>query len=273
MWRQNGGAKNTGSRKTYALLELATSDFHHNSSGSALASFKSAVSRWSYRILENFEHLLETAPQPTDLLHEAAALKIVVTSREALNLREEWQHQVDGLSYPDANTGEAPERFSAGQLFVRHARRVRPGFSLADEQAGVVQICRLVEGTPLALELAASWAKSMTCSEIAVEIQQNLDFLATRLHDVPDRHQSMPAVFNHSWALLGPQEQAVFKRLAVFCGPFRRQAAGDRAVWVGPERRRFGQCLGCALAVSAGASNCGKNAIYAVAPFDFGRHC
>lgn len=176
-------------------------------------------------ILDNFEHLLAAVAELTGLLREAAGFKVLVTSREALNSQEEWLYPVDGLPYPADDRPEELESFSAVQLFVRCARRVRPGFSLAEELAGVAQICRLVEGTPLAIELAASWAKSLTCAEIAAEIRQNLGFLASRLWDVPSRHRSMKAVFNHSWQLLSPQEQAVFKQLAVFRGGFRREAA------------------------------------------------
>jgi predicted ATPase/DNA-binding CsgD family transcriptional regulator/uncharacterized protein HemY len=159
------------------------------------------------------------------LLRVAPAVKLLVTSREALNLPEEWLFPVEGMSYPAGAQTEAPEAFSAVQLFVGCAQRIRPDFSLTDEQEGVVRICRLVEGTPLALELAASWVKVLSCAEIATEIQRNLDFLATRQRGVPDRHQSMKAVFNHSYGLLDPEEQVVFKRLAVFRGGFRRQAA------------------------------------------------
>ena len=176
-------------------------------------------------ILDNFEHLLAAGPQLTELLRAAAGLKMLVTSREALRLQEEWLYPVEGLPYPADDRPEAVEGFSAVQLFQRCAERGRPGFSLAEERAGVVQICRLVEGTPLALELAAAWTKSLTCAEIATEIQQNLDFLTTRLQGVPSRHRSMQAVFNHSWTLLSPPEQMVFQRLAVFRGPFRRLAA------------------------------------------------
>lgn len=176
-------------------------------------------------VLDNFEHLLEGVSLLTELLRASAGLKLLVTSREALNLQEEWLYQVDGLPYPEAHRPDHLESFSAVQLFVRCAQRVRPGFSLENEQAGVAEICRLVEGTPLAIELAASWAKTLTCADIAAEIRHNLDFLATRLRDVPGRHQSMQAVFNRSWELLSPTEQAVFKRLAVFRGAFRRLAA------------------------------------------------
>src|SRR5690606_36350076 len=113
----------------------------------------------------------------------------------------------------------------AVQLLVERVRRVRPGFSPHDEQTGLLRICRLVEGMPLALELAASWARSLDCATIAAEIERNLAFLSSALRNVPDRHRNMQAVFAHSWSLLAPDEQAVFPRLAVFRGGFRREAA------------------------------------------------
>lgn len=187
-------------------------------------------------LLDNFEHLVTGAGLLTDLLQTAPTLKILVTSREALNLPEEWLLPVTGLPYPEAlphNTAlmaekappEEVEAYSAVQLFAGYAQRLRPDFSLAAEWAGVVHICQLVEGTPLALELAAAWVKTLSCAEIAAEIQRNLDFLTTHRRSEPDRHQSMKAVFNQSYALLDPEEQAIFKRLAVFRGGFRRDAA------------------------------------------------
>lgn len=102
---------------------------------------------------------------------------------------------------------------------------MRHDFSLADDRASVTRICQLVEGMPLALELAASWTKTIPCAAIADEIGRNLDFLATSLRDMPEQHRSIRAVFDHSWSLLSQQEQQVFKRLSVFRGGFRREAA------------------------------------------------
>lgn len=176
-------------------------------------------------LLDNFEHLLAGATLLTHLLRASSGVKLLVTSREALNLQEEWLYPVSGLPYPDTEQPDALETASAVQLFINCARRVRPDFSPDHEREGVANICRLVEGTPLALELAASWVKTLTCAEIVAEIRRNLDFLATRLRDVPQRHQSMQAVFDQSWQFLSRPEQAVFKRLAVFRGSFRRHAA------------------------------------------------
>jgi predicted ATPase/DNA-binding NarL/FixJ family response regulator len=177
-------------------------------------------------VLDNFEHLLEGGSDLLAcLLAEAPGLKLLITSREVLNLLEEWLYPVAGLVYPSHANVENLASYGAVQLFVERARRVRPSFDLDAEKQGVVRICRLVEGMPLALELAAAWAKTLTAGVIADEIQRNLEFLSTRLRNVPEQHRSIQAVFAQSWSLLSPREQAVFQMLSVFRGGFDRVAA------------------------------------------------
>ena len=120
-----------------------------------------------------------------------------------------------------------PGAYSAVQLFVERARQVRGDLALADEQAAVIRVCQLVEGMPLALELAAVWTKALPTDEIAAEIQRSLDFLSTSLRNVPQRHQSMQAVFEQTWRRLSDEEQRVFSALSVFSGGFRREAAAS----------------------------------------------
>jgi DNA-binding CsgD family transcriptional regulator len=117
------------------------------------------------------------------------------------------------------------ESHGAVALFANRARQVRPDFSLAEEAEAVVQICHQTEGLPLALELAASWVRTLSCGEIAAEIQANLDFLTSRLQDVPPQHQSMRAVFRQSLGRLPPERQATFARLSVFRDGFERAPA------------------------------------------------
>ena len=176
-------------------------------------------------VLDNFEHLLDGADQLTELLEAAPDIKLLVTSREVLNLQEEWSYPVRGLRYPESDDAGQPDTFSAVQLFVERARQVRADLSLADEQAAVIRVCRLVEGMPLALELAAVWARVLPVKEIAVEIQRSLDFLSTSLRNVPQRHQSMYAVFEQTWWRLTDEERRVFRALSVFSGGLRREAA------------------------------------------------
>ncbi|MCC6457478.1 MAG: tetratricopeptide repeat protein [Caldilineaceae bacterium] len=182
-------------------------------------------------VMDNFEHLLDGVRLLTTILEAAPQVKLLVTSRETLHLQEEWLYPIEGLDYPKASTnplGDAKldaTAYSAMQLFAERARHMRRGFSLSDELVDVAAICQIVEGMPLALELAAAWTQTMSCRAIAAEIQRDLDFLATEWRNVPDRQRSMRAVFAHSRHMLTPTEQEVFKRLSIFRGGFRREAA------------------------------------------------
>lgn len=176
-------------------------------------------------ILDNFEHVLDGADLMGDILQVAPHVQILVTSREALNLQEEWVRKVRGMRVPDTDQLDQIEAYSAVKLFMDRAHQIRGDFSPDDEQACVIRVCRLVGGMPLAIELAAAWLKRLTCADVANEIERNLDFLTTRMRNVPERHRSMRAVFEHSWNLLEKDERAVFKQCAVFRGGFRREAA------------------------------------------------
>jgi predicted ATPase/DNA-binding SARP family transcriptional activator len=183
-------------------------------------------------VLDNFEHLL-SAPGGNnngrdlvlDMVRAAPKLKLLVTSRERLNLQSEWLLTLHGLPYPPAETVFGQGTFEAVELFAQGAHRVRPEFSLSAEWPEVVRICRMLDGMPLGIELAATWVSMMPCAEIVQELSQGLSLLSTRLHDVPARHKSLEAVFSQSWHLLSEPERAVFKRLSVFRGGFDRQAA------------------------------------------------
>jgi predicted ATPase/DNA-binding SARP family transcriptional activator len=180
-------------------------------------------------VLDNFEHLIDGADLLADVLRQTQ-VTLLVTSRERLNLQGEWLFSVQGLALPlcSSDAPPAPElaHNDAVQLFAQSARRVRSDFTLsAENQAEVVAICQLVGGMPLAIELAAAWVRVLSCREIAGEIEQSITFLTTTLRDVPERHRSLAAVFDHSWRLLSPEEQAVLPKLSLFRGGFRRQAA------------------------------------------------
>lgn len=181
-------------------------------------------------VLDNFEHLVEGAELVTELLQSAPALKVLVTSRERLMVQGEWIFEVQGLPVPPIEQMEHLAGYSAVTLFVQSARRVRPGFTLsAENQAHVVQICRLVEGMPLGIELAAAWVHLLSCQEIAQEIARTIDFLTVNRRDVPHRHRSLRAAFDHSWQLLTAEEQRVIRQLSVFRGGFDRELAAQVA--------------------------------------------
>jgi len=161
-----------------------------------------------------------------EFLQQAPAVKLLVTSREALNLQEEWVFEVHGLAYPEIEQEEGFEEYAAVALFVQRARRSRPTFVLnAEDENGIARICHLVEGMPLAIELAATWVRVLSPAEIAKEIESSLDFLSASARDLAERHHSMRAVFDRSWEMLSTDEQQVLRQLSIFRGGFQRRAA------------------------------------------------
>jgi predicted ATPase/transcriptional regulator with XRE-family HTH domain len=187
-------------------------------------------------VLDNLEHLLihspghdekdDTALLLTNLLQRLPNLKILATSRERSNLQEEWIIDLHGLPVPASDQTNGLEDYSAVALFLQRARQSRADFELLPaERLSLVKVCQLVEGTPLAIELAAAWVAMLSLEEIAQEIASNLDFLTNPMRNVPERHRSLRAVFAHSWKLLSDEERGVLFRLAVFRGGFQRQEA------------------------------------------------
>lgn len=180
-------------------------------------------------VLDNFEQLLDQAECIGALLTAAPRLRLLVTSREALNIQEEWFHPINGLSIPCADddiSGVAQlAHFDAIRLFEQHARRVRSDFTLSRVREPVVRLCRLVDGIPLALELAASWLKVVPVEQVVTALERDLDILTTRDRNIPERHRSMRVVLNESWAQLSPEQQHILAGMAVFVGGCTAEAA------------------------------------------------
>ncbi|HTV19574.1 MAG TPA: hypothetical protein VMG12_12900, partial [Polyangiaceae bacterium] len=175
---------------------------------------------------DNFEHVIGGAALVNEMLQAAAGVKVVATSRERLGLVAEAQFTLSGMNVPEAWTGHEPSGDSAVQLFIDSARRTRVGFTPNSDEAGaIVRICRLVHGMPLGIVLAASWVDTLSLPEIAGEILENVDFLRSAAGDLPSRQQSLRAVFDHSWALLGPDERTTLAAVSIFRGGFTRAAA------------------------------------------------
>jgi predicted ATPase/DNA-binding SARP family transcriptional activator len=179
-------------------------------------------------ILDNYEHLLEGAPIITEIITGSPNVQVLATSRIKLDLDGEHYFQVGGMSTPDSPLEDitSASQFSAISLFLDCAHRLQPTFTLTEENlSDVVHVCRLVNGMPLGIQLAAHWLEILTPAEIAIEINRNLDFLETSQRDLPPRQRSIRAVFDHSWILLSDQEREVFQQMSVFRGGFTRQAA------------------------------------------------
>jgi predicted ATPase/DNA-binding SARP family transcriptional activator len=177
-------------------------------------------------VLDNFEQLLANAELVKRIIQQALKITLLITSRERLALQVEHVFELAGLDYPAPEVTTDLERHQAVQLFVERAQRVQRKFQLAPDNApAVARICQLVEGLPLAIELAASTVGAQSCAAIADDIANDLRALITRLRDVPERHRSMWAAFEHSWRLLTGEEQVVFRGLSVFRGGFQLEAA------------------------------------------------
>lgn len=181
-------------------------------------------------VLDNFEHLTKASSLLSDFLSKCPNLKLLVTSRERLKLEEEYVYALEGLRYPTVLSRDVTSTDGeAMQLFRERAQQVQSRFNLEQNLADVCRICQLVEGLPLGLELAASWVRLMPCVEIANELEQGLELLVSVARNVPERHRSLRAAFESSWKLLSSKEQEVLRKLSVFVGGFRREAASEVA--------------------------------------------
>lgn len=177
-------------------------------------------------ILDNFEHLSAATPFVLDLLQQTPQVRILITSRTPLNCQAERLVTLQGFPIPFDATQHATD-LPGIQLFVERARQQVASFALdAQNVHDVARLCRLVNGNPLGMELAAHWMQHFTVAEMVSALQQqDRSLLATDQRDVPDRHRSMEAVFETSWRLLSPSAQQILAQLTVFRGAFSRQAA------------------------------------------------
>ena len=166
-------------------------------------------------LIDNFEHVLAGTDLIDRILFETPQAKILATSRTALNLDWEWRYELSGLEVDEAGI----------RLFEERAQQVRRDFDLNRELDDVIQICQLVEGMPLGIELAATWMRMLTAEELLEELGESLDILTSQQRTTTDRHRSLQAVFDYSWNLLTPREQSSLVRLSIFRESFDRAAA------------------------------------------------
>ena len=195
-------------------------------------------------LLDNLEHLTGAAETVTEILRTAPEVTILATSRTRLNAQGEYVLPLAGMNHPpqEAALDQAeldavypaepdavhPVGSDAVALFVQSARRIQPRFELTPaNQASVARICRLVEGMPLGILLAAAWTEMLTPGEIAAEISRSLDFLSLESGDLPVRQRSIRAVFDHSWGPLDERSRSTMQALSVFRGGFTWEAARE----------------------------------------------
>lgn len=177
-------------------------------------------------VLDNFEQLLGVASLIPEILISCPRVKILITSREKLNLEAEILYHLSGLQLPPEDTLEDIQDYGAVRLFLQKASQVCPGFSLdANNTLAVIHICKLLDGNALGILLAAAWLEYFSPAEIITEIQQNLDFLSHEQRDAEARHFGMRAVFDSSFNRLDEHLQAIFRRLSIFRSGFDLPAA------------------------------------------------
>jgi predicted ATPase/DNA-binding XRE family transcriptional regulator len=189
-------------------------------------------------VLDTFEHVLDAAPLVGDLLASCPGLTILVTSRAALRLRGEHEIALAPLDLPPEfrapHVGDL-SRYSAVTLFMDRARAATPDIKLDDETGPIVaEICRRVDGLPLAIELAAARVKHLSLAALRDQLEHRLRVLVGGPRDLPPRHQAMDAAISWSYDLLEPHEQQLFRQLSIFAGGWTLEAAqsvcarGDR---------------------------------------------
>lgn len=177
-------------------------------------------------VLDNFEHLLGAGDFLVQLLQATNHLKLLVTSRERLNISPEVLFVLSGMEYETHANPVNPIRYDSAQLLLHWVHAANPTFELQESDwPHVARICRLTQGMPLAIVLTAGWLEMLSLAEIADEIGHSINILESQMQDLPERQRSMRATITYSWNRLSPEEQRSFIRLSVFRGGFTREAA------------------------------------------------
>lgn len=225
-------------------------------------------------ILDNFEHLagavnptVNNATQPDqpprnpaadcvhNLLQETQQVKVLITSRHCLNYQAEHLFTIDGLPLPEPDEVEAWAEgaptldqllhYDSIALFVQRAAHSIAHFAFNEENASaIMQICRLVEGLPLGIELAATLVRRYSCDQIAARLAEHYTILTTTFHDLPMRHRSIEATLAYSWQLLSAVDRLVFAQCAIFPDSFTLTAATEITGATAPQLQHLeGQML------------------------------
>lgn len=219
------------------LMPAIAREFHipDTESGASVAALgQLLMTRRMLLVLDNFDQIVAAAPVIAELLARCAQLKVLVTSRIVLNIQGEHEYSVPPLSLPQPGPGQtwlAPspaqlDGYDAIVLFVQRARAVQPDFALTDDNSlAVVNVCRRLDGLPLAIELAAARTKILSPEALLPRLNHSLDILSGGARDLPPRLRTMRAAIAWSYELLEPGEQDLLRQLAVFDGGFTLDAA------------------------------------------------
>ncbi|HET7706840.1 MAG TPA: protein kinase [Thermoanaerobaculia bacterium] len=193
-----------------------------------IANLRSTENR-SLLVIDNFEQVIDAAPILSELLTDCSELTILVTSREILHLYAERNIPVQPLPVPKQTEGSSTADVMASPavtLFIQRAKAVNPSVPLDDANvSAIAEICRRLDGLPLAIELAAARTRLMTPRAMLARIGESLKLLTGGARDLPGRHQTLRRTLDWSYELLPPAEQALIRRLSVFAGSFTLEQA------------------------------------------------
>lgn len=179
-------------------------------------------------VLDNCEHLVDqSADVVAELMASCPGLRIVTTSREPLGVPGEQVWPLRGLAVPADDSGPAVAKAEAVRLLADRAAAARPGFAIDGNLAVAGQLCRRLDGLPLAIEIAAAQLRTLTLPEVAQRLGLRLDLADRRSRTTPDRHRTMRAAIDWSHQLLDAEEQTLFRRLSVFVDGCTADAAED----------------------------------------------
>lgn len=211
---------------------------HEESSGSITDILINQLrAREALLIVDNCEHLIEACARLAELLLQfCPGLHILATSRESLGLPGEYAWNVPPLSLPEPQPWRDPEsarraasdylQSEAVRLFIERAKSVSPSFTPTETNVAVIaEICRRLDGMPLAIELAVARVRTLSVQQIAERLDDRFNLLTSGSRTAPHRQQTLAATLDWSYALLSEQEQKVFQRLSVFAGGSTLEAA------------------------------------------------
>jgi predicted ATPase/DNA-binding winged helix-turn-helix (wHTH) protein len=181
-------------------------------------------------LLDNAEHLLEAcAALVADFIRSCPHVRVVVTSRERLDIAGEVTYRVPSLDVPGRKKRPAPDELLTNEsvrLFVDRAQATRPHFRVTEgNAASLASVCRRLDGIPLAIELAAPWLRAMSLEEIDRRLDRSLSLLTSGSRTAVPRHRTLRALLDWSYDLLGAKEQALLQRLSCFAGGWTLEAA------------------------------------------------
>ncbi|HET9495838.1 MAG TPA: helix-turn-helix domain-containing protein, partial [Chloroflexia bacterium] len=198
-------------------------------------------------VLDNFEQVVQAGPIVADICADARNIKVLVSSREPLHVQNEREYAVPPLSLPPRGAGHdaaGMSQYEAVQLFVQQARLARPDFRLNDQNAPVVaDICRQVDGIPLAIELAAARVKILSVNALLARLSQRLQVLTGGAADLPTRQQTLRSAIDWSYEGLEVEEKVLFARMGVFAGGASLHAVEHVAGPIGGMASDFLDCI------------------------------